>query len=197
MTPCAQKGYKVGDAFRLTKKQSDYNDWEAGTVITLDTDDGSQYPLFSCNGEYAYSPLDYIEPMTGRPEEAKPKPTYRLKTADELREEFGDRFNCRDDWSVSGLPNIIPHSMRTRLSDGFELPTGESWPMRILDWSVEHWMHTRTSLDVPEPKPEPKPEAVWTRPVATTQDEQPEQEPQREEVPGKLGVNRLNLLDLI
>tara|TARA_R110000851_G_scaffold187318_1_gene337146 strand:+ start:48009 stop:48725 length:717 start_codon:yes stop_codon:yes gene_type:complete len=42
MTPCEEKGYKVGDLFEVIKK----DEYSLGSIVKLTEDDGSEWPLF-------------------------------------------------------------------------------------------------------------------------------------------------------
>lgn len=80
MTPVQQAGYKIGDKFRV---HTSGDGFKVGTIIMLDRDDGSAYPMFkgqndqyrlagpNRNEQGAYMRLSYVTkvdnstPLTG------------------------------------------------------------------------------------------------------------------------------------
>lgn len=72
MTPCQEKGYKVGDKFVALKGSL----FPEGTIVTLHRDDGTSIPMFAGEGSEwnnasvdgksapgAYESLDLVQPL--------------------------------------------------------------------------------------------------------------------------------------
>lgn len=117
MTPCEERGWKVGDRFRVVRDPDDPANFAVGSVVELFRDDGMIDPLFrmvsgSCkynnaDGEPgAYLPLSCVEPL--------PKPTRFVPGETTLRD---------------GTPARIYAVYEDRIHGANRNPTNGCWEM--------------------------------------------------------------------
>ena len=71
MTPCEELGYKVGDKFEVV---GDHFHYSKGSIVTLYSDDGSDYPKFKRGNYKLYAKLDMVKPLKPTKETAMTKP---------------------------------------------------------------------------------------------------------------------------
>ncbi|WP_156899729.1 hypothetical protein [Marinobacterium litorale] len=66
MTPCEERGYKVGDLFLVIAIIGIYPSIPKGSLVKLSDDDGTHAPFFSKEGEnYRYClSIDWVVPAT-------------------------------------------------------------------------------------------------------------------------------------
>lgn len=113
MTPVQQAGFKVGDKFRVLTKGDGF---EVGTIITLDRDDGSNYPMFAGpNSMYR---------LAG-PNSDKPGAYMRLSyLAKVVEPEFkvGDRVRITNNRDGGFEDESVGRTGTIRILDGTSLP---------------------------------------------------------------------------
>lgn len=116
MTPCEEKGYKVGDRFEIYKNDDEngIGDYRVGDTVELLKDDGSDIPKFGRIGsDYSYVWIENIRPFDEK--EKAPEPdwskapegaTHAVVTSDGVfiewyRHDTGQAYYAEDQiWSI-------------------------------------------------------------------------------------------------
>lgn len=149
MTPVQQAGFKIGDKFRV---HTDGDGFKVGTIIMLDRDDGSNYPMFkgqndryrlagpNCNESGAYMRLDYltkVDNSTPLTDASQPE-VKRFKSGDKVKVTRirGDGFFR----SALGKIGTISHTDQSSLPAlvHFEDGTADWGRFDELEYAIEH-----------------------------------------------------------